>query len=253
VNGTTTGEVWAVGQSGQYLHYDPSAATKWTFGVSDTVSDLHGLWVRTEDDVWACGQNGTIERWTRGVGWQKAASTPIAALTAIWGRSETDVWAIASTSSIFHFDGTNWKTVPGPANDTAVVLNGLAGQADGTLWAVGKQGTILHYTGSAWERENSGLSTDLLSVAVGAQGAVWTVGVNQFILERMPQTPFAAGVMLLARCRRMGMIPLLVTPGELLDRITILRLRYERTTAPEARELVAASLARADGVGERPH
>ena len=41
-----------------------------------------------------------------------------------------------------------------------------------------------------------------------------------------------------------GMIPLLMTPGELFDRITILQLRYERTTAPATRELIAASLAR---------
>jgi hypothetical protein len=183
VSGTPQGEMWAIGQGGQFVHFDGKA---YEVGTSASVSDMRALWVRSADDIWAAGQSGVVQRWTRGTGWAKVASTPSATLNGLWGRSASDVWAVASTSGLYHFDGNAWSTVPGPATGTSQVLNALTGTPDGAMWAVGAAGTILHYTGSVWEREVTHLSTDLIDVALGAEGEVWAVGQREFVLRRSP-------------------------------------------------------------------
>jgi hypothetical protein len=174
--------MWAVGQGGQYVHYD---GKNYDVGTSASVSDLHALWLHSPDDVWAAGQAGVVQRWSRDSGWAKIASTPATTLNGIWGRDEKDVWAVASTNAIFHFDGSVWKSVSGPAG-TAQTLNALTGTAAGELWAVGVAGTIVHYDGESWEREATRIGSDLLGVTVGTDGELWAVGKKQFVFRRRP-------------------------------------------------------------------
>jgi hypothetical protein len=178
MSGTDTGEIWAIGRSGQFVHFDGQA---WTWGVSASLSDMLALWVRSPDDVWACGRNGSIQRWTRGAGWAQFGVRPEyqADYRTLWGRSENDVWIVYGTSAAYHFDGKAWKVVPKPAGYTGGrEIYALAGSADGTWWGVGEYGMILRWNGTALQIANAHAIPDLRAVWAGPDGQAWAAGTT---------------------------------------------------------------------------
>ena len=83
----------------------------------------------------------------------KTFNTP---LMKMWGSSPTNVWAVGSGSSldqtIWHFDGTEWKT------DN--ILRAISpwciyGFAEDNIWIAGSDGEIWHYDGIDWSESLS--------------------------------------------------------------------------------------------------
>jgi len=176
LGGTATGELWALGTGGQVLHFDGQT---WTVSASAATSTIRGLWVHDADDIWACGQNGVVQRWTRAAGWAQLTARPPVVMDyrTIWGTSPTDVWIVSGTSSTFHYDGAAWKTVPPPANlDSTYAIYALAGSPDGTFWAAGEKGAIMRWDGSVLQMFNSHSLSELRGLWVGANGEAWAAG-----------------------------------------------------------------------------
>jgi hypothetical protein len=55
--GTSSSDIYAVGQSGTILHYD---GTVWSAMTSGTTDELYGVWGSTSSDIYAVGRFGTI-------------------------------------------------------------------------------------------------------------------------------------------------------------------------------------------------
>ena len=73
----------------------------------------------------------------------KTFNTP---LMKMWGSSPTNVWAVGSGSSldqtIWHFDGTEWKT---DNISRAISPWCIYGFAEDNIWIAGSDGEIWHY------------------------------------------------------------------------------------------------------------
>jgi hypothetical protein len=72
--------------------------TAWT--DSPYAAELHGLWGRVANDVWAVGLNGAIVHWD-GTQWSQEESGTAAELDGIAGSS-TDAWAWGQNGVILH-------------------------------------------------------------------------------------------------------------------------------------------------------
>ena len=55
--GSTSNDVWTVGDGGTILHWD---GTAWSAFVGGTTKSLSGVWGSASNDVWTVGAGGTI-------------------------------------------------------------------------------------------------------------------------------------------------------------------------------------------------
>jgi len=117
--------------------------------------------------------------------------TPTASqqLNAVSAVATNDVWAVGSgggnESYIFHFDGSAWSHVPGPAPGTSHALAEVAALSANDVWAGGyysdAEGThplMLHWDGSNWTQVSSPAGGS--DFAVLATDDIFTVGTNGF-------------------------------------------------------------------------
>jgi len=182
VGGTDTGEVWALGENGQFLHFD---GQNWTAGNTASGSDMLAMWIHNPDDIWACGQNGIVQRWTRADGWKLQTARPSLQTDyrTMWGTSESNIWIVNGSDSAFRYDGTKWQNVKTPDEALHAQVFAMSGTPDGTFWAVGYNGYSMRWNGSAFQGYVTSTSRHLNGVWVGANGEAWAVGDNNTILH----------------------------------------------------------------------
>lgn len=122
-----------------------------------------GMDVRTSDDAWAVGYQGTetpflnaplIEHWD-GTAWSIVPSPQpeggSSALTEVSAVSANDAWAVGYDSQgplIQHWDGTAWSRVAAPG--TGYLLEGVAAISSDDVWAVGSGASSIHWDGKTW-------------------------------------------------------------------------------------------------------
>jgi len=110
-------------------------------------------------------------------------------LNAVSAVATNDVWAVGSgggnESYIFHFDGSAWSHVPGPAPGTSHALADVVALSANDVWAGGYYsdagGTyplMLHWNGSSWTQVSSPAGGS--DFAVLASDDIFTVGTNGF-------------------------------------------------------------------------
>lgn len=115
--------------------------------------DYLAVWGTSEDNVWAVGSGGTIDRWTAAKGWT-AWSLPSQRdvdFRGIWGSSPNDVFAVGSGGRILHFDGKAWA--PQVHDNRGENLNAIWGFNSGDVFAVGDNTTVAHYNLDATSSE----------------------------------------------------------------------------------------------------
>ncbi len=154
-HGTSSHDVWIVGENGRIAHWDGSAFAPHTSGTTAT---LYGVWAATANDVWAVG--GTPEGGT---------------------AKPNDV--------ILHFDGTSWKpeTLPQQLGRTFFKVWGTPSGGAYTLYVVGEFGTIWHRIGTTWTLEANTprpLATGNLTTVAGcSETEVYAVGGNDVLVS----------------------------------------------------------------------
>lgn len=171
--------------------------------------DLTGVVAFGPADAWAVGYVGDADgirtltlRWD-GTRWTRVPSPNPSSqrnwLTDVSGSSPSDVWAAGSywnearerRTLLMHWDGASWKTAPSPNVDGKEnLLNGVAVVSPTDAWAVGSaldasfSGRTLtqHWDGASWtivpspNPGESGVGSNLLSVAAASSTDVWAVG-----------------------------------------------------------------------------
>ncbi len=155
-------DIFAVGESGEILHYDGSRWTEMTSGASES---LHAVWGDSPADVYAVGDNGTILHYD-GAAWVKA-SCPSNDETCywddeaydfkgVWGGSGNDVFVVGGAEDywpyegvILHFDGGAWSEM---SRGVFHGLNDIWGGSGDDVFAVSEKGEIVHYSGAGWTK-----------------------------------------------------------------------------------------------------
>jgi len=213
-------ESWAVGDgtttaAAAMLKWD---GTIWTSVPSGTPvsARLYSIDMVSSTDGWAVGCATTptcgtpvIARWN-GLAWsQVTAPLNIAGLHDVFMLSPTDGWAVGNATSglqttIIHWDGMQWRPVPGPAVGTDGFLHSVHMVTPTDGWAVGWYGTgsfpdgsttrslIVHWDGLTWNVVSTlplppTMAIPLRSVFMVAALDGWIVSDQGLILKYGPE------------------------------------------------------------------
>jgi hypothetical protein len=174
--GSSTLDVFAVGNGGVILHFDGSSLNAMTSG---TTTYLRGVWGSSATDVFVVGIGGTIQHYD-GTAWSAMDSGTTNDLHAVWGTSASDVFAVGVCGTILHYDGTAWSPM---TSGTTNWLRAVWGTSASDVFAVGYTGTILRYDGSAWSSMTSGTTRNLLGIWGSSASDVFVVGASGSILH----------------------------------------------------------------------
>lgn len=168
VFGSSSSDVWAVGEAGAILHWTGSA---WSAVAAPAQALLHGVWGAAPNDVWAVGDGGTTLHYT-GSAFRAVASGTLSGLRAISGTAANNVWAVGEAGLILRYNGSVWSsTYVGTEH-----LNAVWAASSTEAWAVGDNGTALHFVGGAWTAVPTNLNRALLGVWGSGPSDVWIVG-----------------------------------------------------------------------------
>lgn len=166
--GSSWQDVYAVGAEGTILHHDN---TGWSIQASGTTNLLYAVGGSSSSDVYAVGADG-IYLHSDGTAWNAfphwadrdiraiwvdpsttAAffSTDIGEVTyGVWGSSELDVFFVGPNGSIWHWDGSEERSMTvGPTNTDFL---GVSGSSSTDVWTVGDSYDTAwaSYDGSTW-------------------------------------------------------------------------------------------------------
>jgi len=168
VHGTSSTDIWAVGQGGTVLH---DGGSGWSAASSNTSVDLNGVWALAASDVWVVGAAGTVAHYD-GSSWA-ASSIANKPLNDAWGSAANDVWAVGDGGTAMHWDGASWSSQSTPAN---VNLLGVWGSAANDIWASGSSAVIVRYDGSSWVSVGGIPGHNYHGVSGRSKTAAWIAG-----------------------------------------------------------------------------
>jgi photosystem II stability/assembly factor-like uncharacterized protein len=152
--------------------------------VSGVTGLLNDVFGTAPDNLWAVGNGGVILRYDMaGERWAAKASGVGNNLNAVWGTSATDMWAVGDGGVILHWDGNSWAR---STSGTSAGLRGVWGSGPGDVWAVGTGGVALRFNGAAWGPVPSGTKNDLMRVWGSDRGTLWVAGAFSTILRHLP-------------------------------------------------------------------
>ena len=150
-------------------------------GLTGFISDATAT---ARNDVWAASQYGHyVLRWD-GQRWSVAGQWRQGEITGLAAISPDDVWIFGTTvlgsrvMGTWHFDGTSWQLVPGPAR----AIYRASAISGGDIWAISASATgdsLLRYNGRRWRTTETGralagvLPRDILAMS---NDDVWVVG-----------------------------------------------------------------------------
>jgi hypothetical protein len=129
VGGSSSSDVWAAGDRGLLLHWDGS---RWALSKSPTREDLHSVWSRGPNDVWAVGASAAVH--FDGAKWEEVPTTEGSTLAQVWGCGDDEVW-MAGTKLQHRVNGL-WTVIDLPER---VRLFSVHGSGPRDVWAMGER------------------------------------------------------------------------------------------------------------------
>lgn len=155
------------------------AGFDWYQRDSSVVVGLWGVWGSSENDVFAVGESGSIQRFD-GKRWRSMPAPGSIDLFGVWGSGPDNVFAVGRQGAILHYQGADWKEMASP---TTADLRGVWGSGPNNVYAVGGSGTILHYNGVAWSAIESPTTKGLWSVSGSSPSDAYVVGESGTVLH----------------------------------------------------------------------
>jgi hypothetical protein len=182
-HGTSSTDVWAVGEHGRIAHWD---GAKFTEQASGTTATLFGVWAASKDDVWAVGGTpgagmgspNDVALHFDGTSWSPAGPPKKLGLAffKVWGASSDDVYVVGEAGTVWQRRAGQWTLESNPpiARATLLTVNGCG---PSEVYAVGGR-DVLRSDGSTWTRlpVSDSLVNDVNGVSCGAPGRVVIVG-----------------------------------------------------------------------------
>ncbi len=150
--------------------------TDWSNVTSPVTNRLNSVSMISADDGWAVGYDGTILHWN-GTSWSNMTfpGVPLASLSMI---NTNDGWAVGG-GTILRWSGVTWNAVGGPSDMKSLWSVSMA--STDNAWAVGEGGTIIYWDGTKWSKVASPTENDLMSVCMVNATDGWAVGKDSMI------------------------------------------------------------------------
>ncbi|MDP4288605.1 MAG: hypothetical protein Q8922_11775, partial [Bacteroidota bacterium] len=163
--GTSSTDLFVVGDSGTILHFN---GTTWTKMSSPTKKNLQEISGTSDKSIWACGYNsstgGSVLLHYDGSSWSidPLSNKPVSAtggFLSVWTADSGNGHTVSATSGSIVYRKTDdgaWRNtdsgkVPNYALGGYVGL-GLRGNGSNDLFAVGPWGLVIHWNGKSWYR-----------------------------------------------------------------------------------------------------
>ncbi len=182
VSGTSSTDVWMVGEKGRMTHWDGAALTEYP---RVTTATIWGVWAASPTDAWAsagtpgkgtAADNDVVLHWD-GKAWSKVPlpGAPLGrSLNKIWGTSSDDLYAVGEFATVWHKKGAEWKLESDPPVAKSTLLT-VFGCSASDVYAVGGS-DVIHSDGKGWSKVSVSLSNVVNGVTCGASGEVLLVG-----------------------------------------------------------------------------
>ena len=180
-------KIWAAGQdAGIGRIFEITTLGSWvSHQEAPDVKPLHGIWLRSNNDIWAVGESGSVLT-KAGNTWSKREIPPTNTLNALWGLRDIERWAVGEGGIILHWTNPDWNLAPTEMPVTSSNLNAIWGSSEKDVWAVGNDGVILHFDGGAWKAQPSPTTANLHGIWGSNSENIWIVGDGNTVLLRDP-------------------------------------------------------------------
>jgi hypothetical protein len=198
--GTSSSDVWAVGDRETVLHFDGNV---WSGAVLASGTDnltagtLYGVWADDHQNAWAVGMeygsayplvlfhDGSTD--AGAFAWSRVALPAVfGVFYAVWGDPSGQYVLTAGSGPILRFNRTTlqWSQDTAPTN----TIEALWGTDASNVWAVGISGTILNNTGgTTWTQASlTGIPAgqNYYGIWGDAQGKnIWIVGQSGVVIH----------------------------------------------------------------------
>ena len=166
--GTSSKDLFAVGDKGVIVHYD---GQKWTKMESGTDLTLRDVWGFSSTDVYCVGADffggqGIVLRYD-GKQWRPVQVDPMNSFRrfGVWGIADNHIYVVGDFA--YRFNGQKWRRIDVP--DLNILKQEITGTAANNIVVVGDFGIVLHWNGASWKRYDEVSFT-------GTIRGVWTNG-----------------------------------------------------------------------------
>jgi len=149
----------------------------WEKMDSNTTYNLKSVWGRSQSDIFAVGESGTILHYN-GSNWTAMAGETLLTLNGVWG-DENCIYAVGDNGIILKYMGFQWQRVQ---SNTSADLNAVWGLSYENVYVVGKSGVIIHLVEGVLSQMESSTLNKLNSIW-GSAGKIFTVGSGGKILS----------------------------------------------------------------------
>lgn len=175
IAGSSTSDLWAVGEAGTIWQSDGTPWQPRSFGSTQM---LKSVWAVDSQHAWAVG-GSTVLSYNGSYFTTQNASSP-RALNAVWASSANDIWLVGDGGTILHYDGTDFVSYTSGLSDN---LNAVYGISSLRAWAVGDKGAAVAWDGTSWTRMSTGTNANLRAVFGLSASEVWAAGDSGQVLR----------------------------------------------------------------------
>jgi hypothetical protein len=198
-HGSSSNDVWAVGEKGRITHWNGSAFSEFTSGTTAT---LYGVWAAAANDVWAVGgtpgagtsQPNDVLLHYEGSSWQPSPLPQTLGRTffKVWGTASDNLYVVGEYGTIWHRTGTTWALEANKPPLATGNLTTVSGCSATEVYAVGGQ-DVLVSDGTSWQKSPVSASNTFNGVSCASAGApilVGSAGVKERLVQGQWQDDF---------------------------------------------------------------
>ena len=195
---TVGGDLYAVGDNGQVVHYD---GQKWTHMATGTDKNLNAIWGESkggQTTLFAVGETGKILRYKNGE-WDTMTTFQYDTLHDVFGLSENFVMAVGDNGTVLTYNGSKWTRQIWDAEATwqTTAMHAVWALSPQQIWVGGDNGTMIHFEMGEWTKQDLPNGNHVRTLAGVSTQNIWagTQGdIKKFNGETWGVEPNTAGV-----------------------------------------------------------
>lgn len=171
VSAVSATDIWAVGESGKFLHYN---GTAWSEFFDAGSTEFFAIAMVSSTDGWAVGESGKIYHYN-GTTWSQFSDVGSQSLYAISILSGSYGWIVGGNGGIYRYNGTSWSAFTSPITQHLNVVQALT---TSDAWIGADSGIFLHYDGTSWSQTTDLGGNNIESLSMVSASSGWAGGQN---------------------------------------------------------------------------